>query len=75
MKRYYLTANGLFYGVTVLTGVKTILSTNNQGEAIITLEGELGDTIDFLEQHNISVIKREIPPQSNIGRRRNVMNS
>lgn len=73
-KRYYLTANTIFYGVIMLAGVKTILSTNNQGEANVTMEDDVDDTVKYLERHGINVVKREIPYQTNIGRRKNVLN-
>lgn len=75
MKRYYLVANNTFYGVIILAGVRTILTTLKQSEATVTWESDLKQSVDFLEKKGIHITQKEITSEyiSGNGKRRAVI--
>lgn len=69
MKKYYLFSEGVYYGMPLLAGEKTVMTTTKQGEASIYLEKEVEYAIDSLRQKGISVSKIEVNTvPSKIGR-------
>lgn len=50
MKKYFLMMGPTYYGVAVLMGEKAIMSTTIENEAIITLEGDVEDSVDYLKE-------------------------